>query len=217
VGAREQKTAEFHCWSASRASFTLQARPAQADPCVTCQCTPLTPEECLRLGDSEHSRVLAGYRIQVMVRERSPSGQQLDVGPFTRRIILSSDSEDQESFVSVRGAVLGEFTVGSDEDHGRVSLESFPARNGTTREVVILSRQAGVELKTDGLKAEVPGFEKHIKATLKAEGPARWRLTVRVLPNCPPARIPTGAAIVLKIAGEQGRQLRVPLVGRAYQ
>ena len=52
---------------------------------------PVTlPPGCARLATSEQSRVLTGYRIRVTVRERSQSGQGLDVGPFLRRIFADA-------------------------------------------------------------------------------------------------------------------------------
>ena len=48
---------------------------------------------------------------------------------------------EDEAMIGVVGAVLGDFIVGSDEDKGRVLLESFPARNGAIKARTSASNQ----------------------------------------------------------------------------
>jgi len=215
LGPKDERTAEYFCWSGTRASFTISARPATPEPCISCAWEPLNEEERLKLSEREKSRVLAGYRVRVKVRERADNGKPLDVGPFARRILLKSDMGEDEAVIGVVGAVLGDFIVGSDEDRGRILLESFPVRNGTSKQIVILARQSGVSLQSGAAKVE-PASLDHVKATLKEDGVGRWRLLVKVAPNSPAGKIPSEAAVVLRITGDQERQLRIPIRGVAY-
>jgi hypothetical protein len=216
LNPKETRAADFVCWSPTRASFTLNARAAVPDPCVTCSVVPMTAEEREKLSEKEKSRVLAGYRVRITVQERTADGRQMDIGPFAKRLILTSDAMEEEISIGVVGAVLGEIVVGADEDKGKILLQSFAARTGTMKEVIILAQQPGVELKTDEVKIE-PASLDHVKATLKADRAGRWKLLVKVLPGGPAGKLPGNAAIVLKIPGPPARQVRIPIRGTAYQ
>jgi hypothetical protein len=216
LGPRETKTVEFVCWSATRAGFQFGAQVLPADPCVTCEWAPINPDECLKVADQYQSRVLAAYRVRITVRERTEQGRQLDIGPFGRRVALTSDVGDDEANIPLIGMVVGEFIVGSDEDKGKVQLESFNARTGTSKEIIILARQSGAELQSGNATVE-PSSLDYVKASLKSDGLGRWRLLVKVRDNCPAGRFPQNASVALKIAGDQNRQLRIPLRGIAFK
>ncbi|HEV3078629.1 MAG TPA: hypothetical protein VGY66_02575 [Gemmataceae bacterium] len=218
LGPRDERIAEYYCWSATRSSFNISAWPQTPDPCIACEWEPLNEEECTKLSEREKSRVLTGYRIRLRVHERAANGKPLDVGPFARRILVKSDMGEDEAMIGVVGAVLGDFIVGSDEDKGRVILESFPARNGAIKQIIITARQAGVGLQVGDARIE-PSNVDYIRATLKEDGTGRWKLLVKVAANCPPGKISLDTAVVLKISGDQEgqqRQLRIPIRGTAY-
>ena len=212
---RESRTVEFICWSAARASFTLQARPEIPDPCFECSVTPLGTDECVLLAEKHKSRILAGYRVKVTAHE-SVNDHQLDLGPFSRNIVLTTDASPDRALAVVTGNVRGEITVGAEEDNGKVKLESFPARSGTAREVFILAQQA-VQLKSGNIKVE-PSSLDYVKVSLKGDGDGRWLLFVKVQPGCPPGKLPADAAAVVTIHNNSSsRQIRIPITGRAYQ
>jgi hypothetical protein len=216
LGPRETKTVEFVCWSATRAGFQFGVQVLPADPCVKCEWAPMNPDEYLKISDQYQSRVLAAYRGRITVRERTEQGKQLDIGPFARRVAFTSDIGDDEAAIPLIGMVVGEFIVGADEDKGKIQLESFASRSGTRKELVILARPGtGAELQNSEATVE-PASLDFVKATLRSDGSGRWRLQVKVKENCPPGRFPQDAAVVLKVAGKQNRQLRIPLRGLAY-
>jgi len=212
---RESRTVEFICWSAARASFTLQARPEIPDPCFECSVTPLGTDECVLLAEKHKSRILAGYRVKVTAHE-SVNDHQLDLGPFSRNIVLTTDASPDRAIAVVTGNVRGEISVGAEEDNGKVRLESFPARSGTAKEVFILAQQPGLQLKSD-IKVE-PSSLDYLKVSLKGDGDDRWLLFVKVQPGCPPGKLPADAAAVVTIQNNSSsRQIRIPITGRAYQ
>jgi hypothetical protein len=212
---RDSRTVEFICWSATRASFTLQARPEIPDPCFECSVTPLGADECVLAAEKQKSRILAAYRVKVTAHESVDDSHQLDLGPFSRNIVLTTDASPDRALAVVTGNVRGEITVGAEEDNGKVKLESFPARSGTAKEVFILAQQPDLQLKS--VKVE-PSSLDYVKVNLKGDGDGRWLLFVKVQPGCPAGKLPADAAAVVSIQNNSSsRQIRIPITGRAYQ
>src|SRR5207245_6900724 len=88
-----------------------------------------------------------GYAVRVTVRERLSDAVQMELGPFVRRITLTSDPEIEPAQVVVTGVVRGDVTVGTEDDKGRIALGFFPARNGITKNVRLIAHRPGLELK----------------------------------------------------------------------
>jgi hypothetical protein len=215
----EQKTVEFLCWSSTRAKFSLKAKENSGDACFTCACTPLSDEECRQAAPKVASRVLAGYNVKVTVRERVPEGSQLDWGPFLRRIVLTSDPDIEPTDVELRGRVIGEIIIGIDEDKGAIVLGEFSAKNGKTKTIRLTPLQAGADLQFE--RVEPPTLD-YIKLKSLTKIPAKigrpeWDLSVEAKPGCPPGPLPRHSAIILKVAGTNPHNVRIPVRGLAYQ
>ena len=216
---RDEKTVEFICWSSTRSKFSLAAKERSEDPCISCSCTPLSDQERKDLADSTRSHVLCGYKVAVTVRERLSDQIQMELGPFVRRIELTSDTDADPSTVLVGGVVRGDVTVGTDEDKGRISLGLFPSKHGVTKTVKLTSHRPGLELKVD--KVEPESAHLRVKSLKKvsaspAGGRTEWELCIEVPPGSPSGAL-DHTAVRLTIPGNPPRQIRIPVVGSATQ
>src|SRR5262249_41257922 len=155
LGPGDRKTANFYCWSATRAGFYLTARDESPNPCVTCKCIPLVGKEYeqakQRFKGQTTATILFGYRVTVEVAERLDNGVQMELGEFNRRIILSSDLDFSpglhDSVVNVKGRVQGEVSVFGGNDFGRVNLGVYPVARGTNMVVNVETLKPGLKLK----------------------------------------------------------------------
>jgi hypothetical protein len=217
----EQKTVEFICWSATRASFPLQTRNALADPCITSTVTPLSVDELRHFEEGMPVRALAGYRVRVTVHERLADSVQMDLGPFHRRIMLSSDPDIEEVAVPVSGRVRGDIIVGAEEDKGKIALGSVRSRHGMVKSVRLTTLIPGLELKADRIEPDTLDYlkVKSLKrlAASSGEQGTRWELTVEVPPGAPPGDLPDHSAIYLTAGGNPPRHIRIPVTGMIYQ
>src|SRR5262249_26803984 len=93
----EERTAEFICWSPTRPGFPLFALAKH--PCFACSCVPMTKADFDKLATEVTSRVSSGYRVLVTVKERLSDTVQMDLGPFNRKVVLSSDPGMPEATV----------------------------------------------------------------------------------------------------------------------
>jgi hypothetical protein len=225
LNLKEEKTAEFKCWSSTKQQFSLKAKAQREDPCFSCTCTPLTAPEQTDLEKASKSRVLCGYTVRVTVRERVSDSIEMELGPFSRRILLTSDPGIEPTSVGVVGVVRGDITVSTDEK-GRIDLGPFPAKNGITKSVRLIAYRPGLELKLERVE---PDGANHLKVKWLnkvkpplAGGKSRWELCVEVPPGSPAGRLPDHAAVVLTIgstlpSGTPSRQIRIPVTGYATQ
>ncbi len=217
---RGEKSVEFACWSSTRAWFDLKGQEKEGDQRFTCTCTPLTHEECERLAKQLQARVLCGYRVRVTVRERLADTEQMDLGPFTSKIVLTSDPDIPSGGVLVKGVVRGEITV--DAVEGKVNLGTFSVRKGVEKTVLLTAERRLSELKYLRVEPDSLGYFqvklKPVNAAADGSG-TQWNLTVKVPRGSPAGKIPEHGAIVLelKIRGNPPRLIRIPVTGTAYQ
>jgi hypothetical protein len=218
LGLREEKTAEFECWSSTRPQFHLTATPQTADPCITCSCTPLTEQARQKLADDTHSRVLCGYTVRVTVHERLSESVEMELGPFSRRIKLTSDPGIDPTSVIITGVVRGDVTVeGTEDDKGQIALRLFRAKHGTSKTVRLIAQRPDLELsvdKVEGSHVRVKSFNKIPAAA--ASGRTSWELCIEVPPGSPAGRL-TQTAVILRIPGNPPRHMRIPVTGSATQ
>lgn len=225
LGLHETRSTEFVVWSSTRGGFALQAREKTNDPCFQCTCTALDASERKLLSETTNSRVLSAYKVRVVVHERlEQDGKvvQLDLGPFMRRIILTSDVDIDESSVVVSGAVRGEILVGAEEDKGKIALGSFKARSGNSKVVRLTAEQSFRDLLVDRVEpVEAAGIVrvKYLKKLPPSgvDTSTRWDLCVEVPPGSPPGALPEHTAVFLRIPGAAPRFIRIPVSGTAYQ
>lgn len=210
-----KETVSFVCWSMTRPKFELHGPDAKKDPCFECTLTPLSPAQCRDfLGEKfEHAAIASGYRIQVTVHERR-NGQRLDLGPFRRKIELTSDAQSTPLTLELSGSVLGDvrlLTVGGSQ---RINLGDFEVPEGTNKSVTVEADRPDMKLSvgsrypeylevklTDAEPKEVPAGKKH------------WNLVVTVPKNRGEGRLPPDSAIVLTIDSSRG--IRIPVAGHA--
>jgi hypothetical protein len=221
LGSGDRKEVSFWCWSATRAGFRLKAREESAHPCFSCACLPLVGEEyqlamqAVKVGGNPPS-VLCGYQIVVNVAERLDSGAQLDLGHFTRRIILTSPDIEfgegmPEHAVTVRGQVHGEVTVGLITDRDQVNLGIYPKTRGTTKEVPVETLKPGLKLKL--LDRNPPFLDVHLKETRSSLEGTHYKMTVTVPKN--QSYLPEDSAIILETVDNPPRKVRIPVAGIA--
>src|SRR4029077_14906857 len=134
-------------------------------------------------------RALSGYRVRVTVRERLNDQVQMELGPFSRKIMLKSDPDIEESFVNLTGVVRSDITVGSESDEGRIVFkQSIPSRTGKSRVVRGSSPQVGLVLEVKGIEPPASNFVK-VKSLREVKlpgiGGSHWELTVEVPPGSP--------------------------------
>jgi hypothetical protein len=218
---REEKTAEFVCWSSVRAGFPLAVHEASHDPCITCTCTPMTEDDYRGFRQSAPVRALFGYRIRVTVRERLSDAVQMELGPFTRQIVLTSAPGITDATAQVTGIIRGDVTVGAEEDKGKVRMGSFRSATGRTRTVRLTALQPNLDLRVERVEPPQADYLKvkylrEVKPAT-ADGSKRWDLCVEVAPDSPTGMLPEHSAVILQIQGNPPRHIRIPVTGMVYQ
>jgi hypothetical protein len=218
----DERLADFMVWSSTRANFPLHVREQSDDPCITCTCTPLASAYCRILADTTKTRVLSGYRVLVRVRERVSEKQRMELGLFSRKIILSSSPDISPGTIMITGGVRGEIAIGTEEDKGRLRLGSYRSSLGTSKSLILQAEVPGLELKQEYIKVEPPELS-YMQITLEkqpatqGDSRSRWRLLVSVPANGPIGVLPEHSAILLQVPGQPPRQIRIPVTGVATQ
>ena len=207
----------FLCWSATRTGFSVVPQPGKT-PCFTWgKPERLSNEECRNLENSQRRHVLCAYRVPLTIRERLDDKAFLDLGLFRyviKMAVRDANGKELEPIEAwLTGRVRGEVTVITpkerEEDEansGIISLGTFPARKGTSRDRVIrlesplLDLQLVCDEEATAKFVEVELDEGVVRGTAKT-----WKMTVRVPPDriagSFPDRLPPGesCAIYLKM------------------
>jgi hypothetical protein len=217
------KKAEFFCWSSLDGYFPLKVEEIRRDPSVECAWERLSHEDCQRIAaTSPESRVRAfcGYKVTLTVHERLSDAVQMPLGPFTRKVLLSSRPGMDDVGITLTGTVRGDVMVGSEEDQGKINLGSFNANTGIQKTVRLTTLTNAMELQLD--RVEPPTID-YLKVKFKrvagasSEGQTRWELCVEVPAGSPPGALPFDCAVYLKSPGKSVRDIRIPVSGQAYQ
>lgn len=212
--AGQEETAEFTCWSATRDAFPLKVEDAKPGGAVACDWQPLTEEACRAFGAAHRTRVRAGYRVQVTVRERQ-DGNRLDLGPFERKLVVTGPADAEPATLPLIGAVRGEVTIAGREQADDIDLHDFPAAKGIEKQVTLVTDDGDLQLRLD------PATPDYLKARLGApktvDGRRRWELHIEVAARAVVGPLPTDAAVVLRIDSATPRRMRLPVRGQATQ
>lgn len=216
-----KETKEFKCWSSTKQNLRLTAKERTGDPCFSCTCIELSESARKELAAATKSHVRCGYLVQVTVRERLKDDVQMELGPFARRIDLTSEPDIAPTNVLLAGVVRGEVTIESEDERGGIPLGAFPAKNGTIKMVKITGHRSSLDLKVAKVEPEGSTPLK-VKSLKKADAPVaggrtKWELTVEVPPGNPSGRLPEHSAVLLTIAGTPPRHVRIPVTGFATQ
>ena len=197
------------CWSHTRPVFSLEV-DAGSDSFVTCgKPVLLTEKERLKLAvELKTPFGICGYRVPVTVIERA-DGRQLDMGPFTRTIVLKPEGGDPFP-VEVTGVVRSELKVGASERDG-VVLGLFPPAKGTRKTVPLSTERMDLELEVD----KAPDFLRvELSAPTKGTAAKTWNLTVTVPPGALNGPTAPECALYLRTKDQIPRRMRVPVSGK---
>jgi hypothetical protein len=220
LGPYDQKSGTFDCWSSTRAQFDFGAREESGDPCFRVESRIMDQAERAALSVTARTRVLCGYRVKVTVRERSDDQHQLDLGPYSRHLLLDVDGGQLKSSIAIRGVVRGDVRVGAEEDRGKINLGTFPARSGAQKTVTIQGDQPDMVLRLNDIQI-LPENVEILKVRLEdlpvVGGKPRWKLHVQIRPGVPPGKLPEHLSLLLRLRANPPRQVRVPILGEAYQ
>jgi hypothetical protein len=210
-----QKSALFPCFSPTRAAVNLTAREKSGDACVQCSVLPLTSQqrEILQLQRAGEKAlpILGGYVVVVTVSERA-GDKQLDLGPFQREIVLSSDDSAETHTLTVKGVVMGEIRLLGEQQKHRVDLSLFDSQKGTTVNLILETDRPTIKLEPDS------HYPDYLEVDLKETGssPAggrQWKLTVTVPRDKAFGRLPPESVVVLKTQDAPPRRFRIPVAG----
>ena len=225
--ARDEKSGALMIYSSTQGKFDLYVNEVHPTPLINLRIDDLNNDEIAELqkASGPEKRILAAKRVLVTVHERLSDSQRMDLGPFYRKVWVSTSKDDPEeaSFV-VGGEIRGEVVVGSTEDRGRIDLKSFKARSGISKTVSILAQQPNLELDTKDIHVYPESLQSHMKVHLEKLKPIggeqrnHWRLQVTLTPGFPPGKMPEGSAVFVQIVGTNPpHQIRIPVTGMAYQ
>jgi hypothetical protein len=235
-------TRHIVCWSATRRSLDLSAKPSfrrsrSGDPFEVGPPEPLTYYEVRELeryvnspnsdqGEAARGPVLCGYRIPVTLKAVAADGKTpFDLGPFQRRVVIETADGDAKS-VTVSGRVKGFLDIGTggNDETGDLKFAAFSAKFGKRLSLVLSSEEPGVELEFD--RARTPEFLDAAVTREKtpAVGGQSWTLRVDVLPGKAAGRFPRpddpvyeDSAVYLKakLPGKGVRPVRIGVSGLA--
>jgi hypothetical protein len=223
-------TAKFVCYSTTLSQFRLKAKPDS--PCLEVTCQPLSPEQRAYLEETLRGRkldapVTSGYVLEVTAHGRR-GGAELDLGPFSRHIQLTSEDllggADNFPEVGITGVVHGDVTVtapapeAGQQTNDFIVLGTFRADRGKSITATVQAQSSGVELDTSYVRLEPADLEGTVEARLvpqktnSSDRPA-WDLQVKIPANRLHGPLPKHTAILLKLKGNSPRALRVPIAG----
>jgi hypothetical protein len=219
----EAKIVAFWCWSSTRADFPLAVHLEHPAPGFRCWCERLTASECQNLENDPDREVKThvrdGYRVLVEGRERTPDGLELDLGPYKFQVILNS-GEEAEARATVTGVVRGDIRIITPGSRDKIHLSTFPAADGTSKEVTLEALRPDLELGVD--REEDPPVPSYLQVELKKEerkadnGRTRWKLKVSVPPGQGEGPLPANSKVVLKTHTTPPRRFQIPITGIAY-
>jgi len=223
------------CFSCTRPEFKLktrviglQANP-RAEPIQVGQPMPLTPAERQnldqQLGSAGQTRVLSGYRVPVIIRNRLEDGKTaIDAGPFRRRVELGIEDDISEPItVTLTGRIQGDVVVGAPEDGGRVHFGPFDRKKGTRQLVTLRSDKPGLKLEFD--RERTPAFlDAHLpdQPRVSPDGGSSWQVQLEVRPSRASGAFPRendpvyrDSAVYLRAVGPTIQSVRIPVDGTA--
>jgi hypothetical protein len=218
----------FECvvWSTTRDSVEFDVKLApldmanQADGCFVIGPVQEVPaNELPAVGKSMGSAHAAtpprsAYRFTITVFENL-SGQQLDLGPFHRSIVVSGGPGVEPIRIPVTGLVRGEIHVIGGDENDRIPLGSFRSDRGSSKTVSLVGpKSANLEFARvtgDAIKAKLEQGEER-------DGRRNWKLIVEAPPESFTGELQNAAVIIrLKTDDSKERYLRVPVTANAYR
>jgi hypothetical protein len=217
----------FECivWSTTRDSveFDVKLAPldmSQADDCFVIGPVREVPSaELTSLGKSMGSAHATtpprcAYRFTFTVFE-NVNGQQLDLGPFHRTILVSGGPGVEPIRIPVTALVRGDIHVVGGDENDRVPLGSFKSDRGLSKTVSLVGPKSlsleFARVTSDAIKAKLEKGEER-------DGRQTWKLIVEAPPESFTGDL-QNAAVVLKVKTENSKErfLRIPVTANAYR
>jgi len=218
----------FECvvWSSTRDSLDLDVKLAplemysHADGCFVIG--PLAEVPAAQLPTlaatmgSPHGATAprSAYRFTLTILENH-NGEQLDLGPFHRTIVVSAGPGVDPLRMPLTGLVRGDIHVVGGDQNDRVPLGSFRSDRGSSKIVSLVGpKQVTLEyarVTSDAIKARLETGEER-------EGRRTWKLIVEAPPESFAGEL-QNAAVILKVKTEDSKErfLRIPVTGNAYR
>ena len=208
-----QRTAGFPIFLPTRASLHLEAKEKTGDPCCRCSIQPLSADEIeyfQRQKKEGPMPMLGGYHVKVTVSERA-GDKQMDLGPFQREILVSSDEIAETGTLVVKGVVMGEVRILGEHKH-RIDFSVFDSRNEAKVQLKLEADRPAIQLQAESHSPEY--LQVDLKDTgVSPSGGKQWDLTVAVPPGKAYGRLPADSVVVLTTQESPPRRFRIPVVG----
>lgn len=221
------RVAELLCWSATRDQDELPPPSASVNtPDAFLRLgtpVPLTAADRNRIGAEKLGgplRIKGGYAIPVTLSRKVPPAEvapgaatQPDVGPYERQIGVAGSGSTVLA-VNVTANVTGILAL---RDGGVIDLKDFNGRDGTERNVVVVSDRADLTLELVPEEC-LPKFVKVALGTPSdVAGRREWAIKLVVPPGACQADLPPDGAVVLRgVTGGEAVKIRLPMKGRGF-
>jgi hypothetical protein len=217
----------FDCvvWSVTRDSVEFDVKLAPLDMSQSDGCFVIGPVKEVPAAElptlaqtvgSGHAASVprSAYRFTITVFENW-NGQQLDLGPFQRSIVVSGGPGIEPIRIPVTGLVRGDIHVIGGDENDRIPLGSFRSDRGSSKTVSLVGpKNVSLEfarVTTEAIKAKLEVGEER-------EGRRSWKLIVEAPPEGFTGDL-QNAAVILKVKTEEAKErfLRIPVTANAYR
>lgn len=217
LGPKGTAEGKYFIWSPTRENMKLTVE--HPDPLLEVKLTKKSADECKKYEEkfrngNRPTRVKAAYEVTVEVHEEK-GDKKMDLGPFTKKAVLKVEDSLHEVTPTVVGLIRGEVEVGPSEDRGRVNLKTFRTASGTSVKVPVWTE---VKAPLEIASVNPPALQaKLIKPKDESASRPRWTLELSVPPNKWEGSFNEDAVIMLKLATDPPRLIRVPIAGTATE
>jgi hypothetical protein len=183
LGAGEQRSVNFLCYSGTRKQFTLTEIGKDKSPFIDLgKPQALKDDELRTLAEKTGKTVLSAFRVIVIVHE-NVGDRRLDLGPFRLPVAWQTDvAPGHLTSTVVTGSVAGEVELVSDKGKPFVDLGAFSPTRSSPNVFVLESSDPNIDLAVDEerslefLKAELVDAQ-------VADGKKRWQVRVQYRPD----------------------------------
>jgi hypothetical protein len=205
----------FTIWSASRSEIPLKLPEVPPDSCfVFGKPQKLTPVDFKQMEEKLHhdhpaqppTKPKSGWRVPLTVYE-SYQGNQMDLGPFNRRLVFNAGTE-YEAVAVVKGTVRGSISLANRESEDLIKLGDFQNDAIKTHTTYVSNANPESKLEVDSVNPPA------MKVELTEESPGTWKMKLAIPANSISG--PFSGWIIIRAGGPNPRKVRIPVIGSAY-